>query len=81
MVMMVTESLHCSLHCTCLKCSMIGEKEKKKTSIFQIPIRNKTGKKILFTPNLLIHENMFLMKSLHWKEPERASDSRIPKSG
>ena len=59
---------------------MIGEKEKK-TSIFQIPIRNKTGKKILFTPNLLIHENMFLMKSLHWKEPERASDSRIPKSG
>ena len=77
MVMMV---INCSLHCTCLKCPMIGEKEKK-TSIFQIPIRNKTGKKILFTPNLLIHENMFLMKSLHWKEPERASDSRIPKSG
>ena len=40
------ESLHSCLYCTCLKFSMIGEgKKKKKTSIFQSPVRNKTGEK------------------------------------
>lgn len=58
-----------------------GEEKKKKLLSFKVLLEIKQGKKILFTPNLLIHENMFLMKSLHWKEPERASESRIPKSG
>ena len=76
------ESLHSCLYCTCLKFSMIGEgKKKKKPLSFKVLLEIKRGKKILFTPNLLIHDNMFLMKSLHWKEPERASESRIPKSG
>lgn len=60
-----------------------GKLKKKKTYrvLLEIKMGRKKKNKPLFPPNLLIHENLFLMKSQHWKEPKRASSSRIPKSG
>lgn len=51
----------------------------KKTSSFKVPLEIKQEKRKLFTPNLLIHENMFLMKSLHGKNLKRHLTQGFPK--